>query len=48
MEKALLELLAPVERVAGFDTVFPLAKLESHYLPNRRRVVEAVRRTLEF
>jgi pyruvate dehydrogenase E1 component beta subunit len=48
MENALLELLAPVERVAGFDTIFPLAKLESHYLPNRKRVVDAVHRTMEF
>ncbi len=47
-EHALLELLAPVERVAGFDTVFPLAKNEHLYLPHRGRIVAAIRRTLEF
>ncbi len=47
-EHALLQLLAPVQRVAGFDTVFPLAMLEKHYLPSRERVVRAVRATLEF
>ena len=47
-EHALLALEAPVQRVAGFDTIFPYAKLEQHYLPNRDRVVRAVRKTLEF
>jgi len=47
-ERALLSLLAPVQRVAGFDAVFPLPLLEPHYLPTRDRVVRAVRRTLEF
>ncbi len=47
-ERALLQLEAPVERVTGFDTVFPYAKLEKHYLPNRERISAAVRRTLEF
>jgi pyruvate dehydrogenase E1 component beta subunit len=47
-EHALLQLLAPVQRVAGFDVVFPLAKMEHWYLPSRQRVVAAVRRTLEF
>ena len=48
MEHALLHLEAPVVRVAGFDTVFPLARNEQLYLPSRERVVQAVRRTLEF
>jgi len=47
-DKALLHLEAPVERVTGFDTVFPLAMLEAHYLPNRDRIVEACRKTLSF
>ncbi len=47
-ERALLHLLAPVQRVTGFDTVFPYAMMEDHYLPNRNRVEAAVRRTLEF
>lgn len=47
-EHALLQLLAPVERVCGFDVVFPLAKLEKHYLPSRDRIAAAVRKTLAF
>lgn len=47
-EHALLQLEAPVGRVAGFDVVFPLSKLESHYLPSRRRVVEAVQQVMDF
>ena len=47
-ERALLHLLAPVQRVTGFDTIFPFAMMEDHYLPSRSRVEAAVRRTLEF
>jgi pyruvate dehydrogenase E1 component beta subunit len=47
-EKALLALEAPVERVTGFDTVFPLPQLEKYYLPTPERVIEAVRRVLAF
>ena len=47
-EKALLSLHAPVERVTGFDTVFPLPQLEKYYLPTTERVVEAIRRVLAF
>src|SRR3989344_561539 len=37
-EKALLDLQAPVERVTGYDTIFPLAKLENYYLPDVKKV----------
>ena len=47
-EKALLSLQAPVERVTGFDTIFPLPQLEKYYLPTTARVVEAIRRVLAF
>jgi len=47
-EHALLQLEAPVGRVTGFDVVFPLSQLETNYLPNRRRVVRAVQKALEF
>lgn len=47
-ERALLTLKGPVERVAGFDTIFPYAQLEHYYLPTRERVVAAVKRTLEY
>ncbi|MCA9665929.1 MAG: alpha-ketoacid dehydrogenase subunit beta [Myxococcales bacterium] len=47
-ENALLSLLAPVERVTGFDTVFPGALLETHYLPHEERVLAAIRRTIDY
>ena len=42
----LLSLLAPVERVTGYDTIVPLPRLEKHYLPSVDRILAAVRRTL--
>ena len=47
-EKALLSLEAPVERVSGFDTVFPLPQLEKYYLPTPEVIVAAVHRVLAF
>ncbi len=47
-EKALLSLEAPVERVTGFDTVFPLPQLEKYYLPTVDGILDAVHRVLAF
>ncbi len=47
-ERGLLTLLAPVERVAGYDTVMPLYRLEDHYMPSEARIAAAARRVLEF
>ncbi len=47
-EKGLLSLLAPIERVAGYDTVMPLLKLEDRYLPSEARILAAARRALAF
>ena len=47
-EKGLLSLLAPIERVAGYDTVMPLLKLEDRYLPSETRILAAARRALAF
>jgi pyruvate dehydrogenase E1 component beta subunit len=47
-EHALLHLEAPVQRVAGFDVIFPLARNEKLYLPTRDRIAKAVRQTLDF
>ena len=33
-EHALTSLLAPISRVTGYDTVMPLPRLESHYMPS--------------
>lgn len=47
-EKSLLYLKAPIERVAGFDTPFPLYKLEKYYLPDAARVMRAVERAMRY
>jgi len=47
-EQAFYSLEAPVLRVAGFDTPFPPAKLETTYLPDADRVLEAVDRSLAY
>jgi pyruvate dehydrogenase E1 component beta subunit len=47
-ERALLSLDAPVERIAGYDTVFPLYKLEHHYLPGPDRIVRGIRKVMAF
>lgn len=43
----LYDLLAPIERVTGWDTVFPLRRGEHLHLPDPGRIVAAARRTLE-
>jgi len=47
-EHGLLTLLAPIVRVAGWDTVVPLARLEHAYVPSEARIVEAARRVVRF
>jgi len=47
-ERAFYSLEAPVLRVTGFDTPFPPAKLETVYLPDADRVLEAVDRALAY
>lgn len=47
-EKALFSLKAPPERVAGFDTIVPYARLEKYYLPSEKRIVDAVERLMEY
>jgi 2-oxoisovalerate dehydrogenase E1 component beta subunit len=47
-EHGLTSLLAPVQRVAGYDTVVPLPRLESHYLPSMARILTAARHAMEF
>jgi 2-oxoisovalerate dehydrogenase E1 component beta subunit len=46
--EALTSLLGPIERVAGFDTVMPYPRLESHYMPGVDRIMGAVRRTVAY
>ncbi len=46
-ERGLYSLLAPVERVTGYDVVVPLPRLERQYMPDVERIMSAVRKTLE-
>ncbi len=45
-EHSMYDLVAPVERVTGYDTHIPLFRLEMKYLPSVARIVEAARRAM--
>jgi pyruvate dehydrogenase E1 component beta subunit len=47
-ERCFLHLRAPVQRVTGFDTIMPYYKLEMDYLPDAKRVNEAVMQCLAY
>ena len=42
-ERGLYDLMAPIQRVTGFDTIMPLYRLENEYIPSIARIVDAVR-----
>jgi len=48
MEEAFDHLEAPVMRVTGYDTPYPPATLEDHYLPTVSRIAAAVRKAVEY
>jgi len=45
---AMTSLLAPIERVTGFDTMMPYLRTEAAYMPDITAIVDAVRRAMEF
>jgi len=47
-EKGLMFLLAPVQRVTGYDTIMPLYRNEMHYMIDTKRIVDTVKQTMEF
>src|SRR3990167_5396229 len=47
-EYAFDTLVAPIQRVSGYDTVMPYAQLEKYYMPSVARIVKAVQITLEY
>jgi pyruvate/2-oxoglutarate/acetoin dehydrogenase E1 component len=47
-EKAMLDLRGPVLRVTGYDVPYPYWKIEDAYMPSLDRIVDAVRKLLEF
>ena len=46
-EKAFSYLEAPVRRVTGYDTPFPLV-FEQLYLPDRFKIFEAIKETVNY
>jgi len=46
--RGLTTLLAPIERVTGFDTMMPYPRSEAFYMPSADRVTAAVRRTMAY
>jgi len=47
-EEALLYQEAPIERVTGFDTPYPLYALEDYYLPEPARIKDGISDAVEF
>jgi 2-oxoisovalerate dehydrogenase E1 component beta subunit len=47
-EECFYELESPVLRVGGFHTPYPPSRLESHYLPDLDRILDAVDRSMTF
>jgi pyruvate dehydrogenase E1 component beta subunit len=47
-EKAILDLRGPVLRVTGYDVPYPYWQIEDAYMPSVARVLDAVRKLLEF
>jgi pyruvate dehydrogenase E1 component beta subunit len=47
-EHCFLSLQAPVQRVTGFDTTMPYYKLENEYLPDAKRIAEAIQQCLDY
>ena len=45
-EECMFDLVAPVERVTGYDTHIPLFRLEMKYLPSTDKVIAAARRAM--
>ena len=47
-EHAITSLIAPVRRVAGYDTVMPLLRLEAEYMPSTERIAQVSRELMAW
>jgi len=47
-ENCILQLLAPVERVTGYDIIVPLPRLEHYYIPDEHKILEAITKVVSF
>ena len=45
-ESSMYDLVAPVERVTGYDTHIPLFRLEMKYLPSVDKIIAAAKRVM--
>lgn len=46
--RAITSLLAPIERVTGYDTMMPYLRTEAHYMPGVGAIMAAVRRSMAY
>jgi 2-oxoisovalerate dehydrogenase E1 component beta subunit len=46
-ERGLYDLMAPIQRVTGFDTIMPLYRLENEYIPSIARIVDAAKTVMK-
>lgn len=47
-EKSITSLLAPIQRVTGYDTVMPMFKNEHSYMPSTQRIINAALIAMEY
>lgn len=47
-EKSITSLLAPIQRVTGYDTVMPMFKNEHFYIPTAQRIINSAIKTMEY
>lgn len=47
-ERSILHVKAPIERVTGLDTPYPISTLEDEWLPSPERIQQALTRVLDF
>lgn len=47
MENAMSDLVAPVQRITGYDTIMPYFQLEKYYLPSVDRIINSILSLME-
>jgi pyruvate dehydrogenase E1 component beta subunit len=47
-ERGMMFLKAPVQRVTGYDTIVPYARLERYYIPSEKQILAAINNVMEF
>ena len=47
-EQGLMFLKAPIQRVTGYDTIVPYARLERYYIPSEQQIFSAINNVMEF